>query len=381
MAIEGPLRELALSDLLQMLEQSCKTGVLTVRSDGLPHPAAIRFERGSVVGAELPDRLGRLGNALVKAGKLTESQMEQALSEQQSGPRRRFGSILIEKGWVSEEDVRRSLQFQIQETICELVRWQSGYFRFEEVSEPDAGHVEVRLSVQSLLMEAMRRIDEWSAIESRIPSLDVVPRLITDADEEHQPDLDLTPEEWEFLGCADGSRTLRTIAEELARSEFDVAKTAYALSTTGVVEITRNGGRTKSGSQPATPVPERLAAVERQLRSGALPAARNSIRKLLQQHPDAAEVYVLAGHAAGAVNAWAEARNAFLRAVQQNPLCASAHYHLGFAAARLGELGRAEEAWATYLRLESSVPGRWETATRGIETAGALRRLLDEERA
>ena len=383
MAIEGPLRELALSDLLQMLEQSYKTGILTVRSEGRTHPAAIRFERGLVVGAELPGRLGRLGNVLVKAGKITQSQMEEALRAQQSGPARRFGSILIENGWVSEGDVHHCLRFQIQETICELVRWQNGYFRFEEVAKLDVEHVKIRLSVQSLLMEAMRRIDEWSTIEGRIPSLDVVPRLAGEGGAPDDAELDLQPDEWEFLGCVDGSRNLRIIAEDLARSEFDVAKTAFALASTGVVEIRRNGNGNRSAGTALRSMPprERIAEVERQLRSGELAAAGKAIRKLLRQHPDAPEVYVLAGHAAGAAGLWSQARDAFTRAVQQDPLFAVAHYHLGFAAARIGELSRAEESWTTYLKLESSRPGRYETAARGIEAASALRRVLDEERA
>jgi tetratricopeptide (TPR) repeat protein len=73
MAIEGPLRELALSDVFQLLDLSRKTGTLTVSHEARHQPAIVRFDRGGVVGAQLGDAQDRLGHLLQRAGKVTSA--------------------------------------------------------------------------------------------------------------------------------------------------------------------------------------------------------------------------------------------------------------------------------------------------------------------
>jgi cytochrome c-type biogenesis protein CcmH/NrfG len=55
------------------------------------------------------------------------------------------------------------------------------------------------------------------------------------------------------------------------------------------------------------------------------------------------------------------------------------HYHLGFAAAHTGDLGRAQEAWDTYLRLGDPEPRRRDVALRAQAAAEVLRLVMDEE--
>jgi TolA-binding protein len=380
MAIEGPLRELALSDLFQMLDLSRKTGVLTVRSESRPHPAVVRFDRGAVVGAELPGTLGRLGHILVRAGKISEAQMEAALRQQQSDNARPFGTIMVEAGWISEEDVRRYLRFQVEETIFELIRWKEGYFRFEEIPGKNPGAVAIRLGIQVLLMEAARRIDEWTTLEALIPHMNVVPVLVSG--ELHGADggtLDLRPNEWEVLGEIDGERTLKAIASELTLSDFAVAKIAFGLISAGVVEIASAGARPAAASAPNAASPARLAEVEDALRKRETSRAQKALVQLLRDHPDSADAYLLAGRVSGSLGRWREAYEALIRATQQDPLSSAAHYHLGFAAARVGELSRAEEAWTTFLRLDDSAPRRRKTATSAVKLVAALRKLLETE--
>ena len=85
-------------------------------------------------------------------------------------------------------------------------------------------------------MEGARRIDEWARIAHKIPHLAVVP-VLAPIDEDHPSLLDLLPNEWEMLGMIDGQADLRGIALKLGRSEFDVAKIAYGLLSTGIIQV------------------------------------------------------------------------------------------------------------------------------------------------
>ena len=139
MAIEGPLRELALTDVIQLLHLSRKTGTLSVAAERAQRPGLIHFEHGAVIGARHPGDGSRLGHLLVMAGRATESQIEAALALQRGQPTRRIGSLLVETQGVAVGEVQRQLRFQIEETVFDLVRWRDGHFRFEEAPPPPSG--------------------------------------------------------------------------------------------------------------------------------------------------------------------------------------------------------------------------------------------------
>lgn len=377
MAIEGPLRELALSDVFQLLDLSRKTGVLTVSSETGTRKAVVRFERGSIVSAELAGSTGRIDRLLLRAGKVTEAQVNEAVRLQRLSPGRRIGTILVEMGAVSETDLRRQLRFQIEETIFELMQWKDGYFRFEEAPSLDNGAVGVKVPTESLLMESARRIDEWSTLEAKVPHMGIVPAITGDSAGEGT--LDLRPIEWEVLAEIDGARTLKQIASDLGQSDFDVAKIVYGLISTGVVEIVEEQPATAAVSTSDASLFEGLAAAHAALRDSAPARALGVLGDLARLHPDTPEVHVLLARAHGAMGRWDDAVSALDRVVALDPLSPVAHYRLGYAAARTGDLRRAEESWVTYLRLPDADPHRRATAERARGAAAALRSALAEE--
>jgi hypothetical protein len=375
MAIEGPLRELALSDVFQLLDLSRKTGTLTITHESRHRPAVVRFDRGAVIGAELGDAHERIGHLLLRAGKVTQRHIEQARHVQGRQPDKPLGTILVEQGVVSAPDVQRQLRFQIQETIFELIRWKDGYFRFEEQAALLNG-VSVRVPTESLLMEAARRIDEWSTLEHKVPHMGVVPALVSESTE--GPTLDLHPSEWEVLAEIDGQRTLKEISGALGRGEFDVAKIVYGMVTTGIVEILEE--RPPETTAPMErPLRDALGEARLALSDGHPDRARRLLDDLSRGHPDRPEVWLMLAEAQRGLGRWGEAVIALTRAASLDPLAATTHYHLGFAAARTGEFHRAQDAWSTYLRLEDGDTARRENAERARAAADALLSALDLE--
>ena len=380
MAIEGPLRELALTDVFQLLDLSRKTGVLSITPEGGRHrPALVRFDRGAVTAAELGQAHERLGHLLLRAGKVTEAQIAAARRAQQNGTGRALGTILVEEGIVSEDDVRRQLRFQIQEIVFELIQWKDGYFRFEEGAAQSGGGVSVRVSTESLLMEAARRVDEWSTLETKIPHMGVIPVFVADSPD--GPTLDLHPSEWEVLAEIDGTRTLKAIAAQLGRADFEVAKIAYGLVSTGVVDIREEPAEAPTAAVPMErPLRDALGEAQLALADGAADRARRLLDDLARVHPDRPEVYALLAEAQQRLGRWGEAVIALGRAAALDPLAGTIHYQMGFAAAHTGDLHRAREAWDTYLRLDDAGDAPRRTrAQRGRDAADALLGIMDEE--
>ncbi|MDB4949262.1 MAG: Tetratricopeptide repeat-containing protein [Gemmatimonadetes bacterium] len=375
MAIEGPLRELALSDVFQLLDLSRKTGVLTISNEARAKPAVVRFDRGAVVSAELPGSTERLGHLLLRAGKVTEAEVEGASRVQQGRPGVPLGVILVEQGVVSTADVQRQLRFQIQETVYDLIQWKDGYFRFEEAAAPTPSPVAVRVSTESLLMEAARRIDEWSTLEKKIPHMGVIPALVGDTD---GATIDLHPSEWEVLAEIDGMRTLKEISGSVGRGEFEVAKIVYGLVSTGVVEILEERAPEPPAPAWERPLRDALGEAKLALSDGAVERARRALDELARSHPDRAEVFLLLSESQRRLGRWSEALHSLGRAAALDPLSPHVHYHLGFASAHTGDLARSLEAWENYLRLGDADARRQDVAARALSAAQELRMVLEE---
>jgi hypothetical protein len=341
MAIEGPLRELGIQDVLQMLDLAQKTGILTVRSQRMMDEAVVHLADGELVFASRRRSMRLLGQQLLREGKLTGRELERALELQRQDPRQRLGAILVEMGCVDRRELDRQLRFQIEETIYDILGWDEGYFRFEEADQAPEGPVRVR--VDALLMEGVRRLDEWARLGSRVPGPDCIPTL---ASGQAGGVVDLRPEEWEVLAEIDGERDLRQIAVGLGRSTFDVAKLVFGLATLDIVTVEEG---------PARPAGEGLRPQVDEVRSllvaGRLHAAEERARELQRMHPDQAELPLLVGRVLVAQGRLRPAVDSFARAVTLDPLSPEAHYQLGLAAARTGELDRTAEAWTSFLRL------------------------------
>jgi tetratricopeptide (TPR) repeat protein len=369
MAIEGPLAELSIQDVLQLLELAHKTGVLTVRSDRMNDEAIIHFTRGAIVFAVRRRSTRRLGQLLIRAGKLTQRELDRALEIQRSDATRRLAEILLEMGSVSEEELERQLRFQMEETIYEVMPWDEGYFKFEEKTELGDQRLLARVRVESLLMEGARRIDEWTRLESKVPSPEAIPMMSVNADREMTP-LELRADEWEVLAEIDGERDVRSLAADLGRSAFDVAKTIYGLVSTGVLEVTERHNRI-----PELELRRACDEVEGLMRDGRVDEAQKLASQLETSYPERAELAVLSGRTLVAQNRMRAATEAFTRAVGVDPLAADGHYLLGFAAIRTGELERATKAWETYLRLAPNGEPR-QLASQALSALRALSQIV-----
>jgi TolA-binding protein len=254
MPIEGPLRELDIHDVFQLLDLSRKTGLLRVTSQLRDDEGVVYFDGGRVVHASIRSRPARL-----------------------------------ETGALSERELERKIRQQIETTVFDLMSWREGFFSFEERAVTDMpGETRVKVTTESLLMESARRIDEWSRIADKVPNLAVIPTLAP-VSEDHETKLELLPHEWEVLTMIDGQRDVRAIAAALRRGEFEVAKVAYGLATTGVVELRQPPPASASVGVPPSPPPEAQSHLDlgfTAVRVGNLSAARASFEHFLQLVPN-----------------------------------------------------------------------------------------------
>ncbi len=169
MALKGTLKDFGIAEILQLIGQQAKSGVLHLQArDDVTH---IAISDGCVVRAESAGRKtrDRLGNLLVRAEIITAEELAYALDAQKRSLRR-LGDILVGLGLVTKQDLSEMTALQTTETVYRLFHWKSGTYEFEPGDvEWDADTV-TPLRAESVLMEGFRQVDEWPLVRRKITS-------------------------------------------------------------------------------------------------------------------------------------------------------------------------------------------------------------------
>ncbi len=225
--IEGNLRHLPLSEVFQIIVTGQKSGILSLKQD--EKRSRIYFEMGRVQYAYCVPGL-HLAEILVRMELLTTFEAQslyQALEDKNSN----IAIYAVDRGLLSEEDLKRALKTYITETLTFLLSWKSGSFNFTEksalVSQTPPDYT---FEAMSLLMEVIRRHDEWGRGLAE-------PRSIYK--QVGNPTTHTLPEgSWEILGLIDGRRSSSSVAAEIDMPEKAVFRILYELAEEGVLAKT-----------------------------------------------------------------------------------------------------------------------------------------------
>lgn len=352
MPIEGPLKELQIHDVFQLLDLGRKTGVLRVTSELRQNAGVVYFDAGGVIAAEIRSNPHPLGALLVRGGKVREDDVARAAAIQRTRPGHRLGDILVEMGALPKKELERQIRAQVEEVIFELMSWSEGYFSFEDGPLPESlGEATVRIPTESLLMEAARRIDEWSRIEAKVPHLGVVPRF-TGTDEEEGAQLDLLPFEWEVLAGIDGATDVRTLAAGLGRSDFDVARTLFGLASAGIIVVSEPHAAGPDAEAPVHDLGVLVAATEEALLLGEIARARFTAEEAVLAFAEDAAAHLILGRVLLAEARYEEAVLRLGQALKCEPDLPAALRLLGLAEVGRAHFGAALEAWVRWEALE-----------------------------
>ena len=229
MAINGSLDEASLADVLQLLSLGRKTGRLSVSDhSNLGH---IYLDEGRIIHALLANRRHRLGDILFKNGRITQDQLNQAMLVQEVNPDKKVGEILVEIGATTATALKHYMQIQIEEAVYFLFTWRRGDFAFERDIMPDPRDFLVSINPEALLLEGARRVDEWSIIEKKIPSFNMVFEM--DTERLASSNAALSDEQKRIASLIDGKRDVAAIVAETGMIEFEAGQALYGLITAG----------------------------------------------------------------------------------------------------------------------------------------------------
>ena len=237
MALRGNLKDFTLPDVFQLIAASKKTGVLRITGRDEAE-GSVWFRDGDVFFAQSNWHHEKIGDRLVAAQKITPSALARALETRTAEPAgRRIGQILVDEGYITQGVLEAFVQEQIQDTVFDLMRWDDGEFDFEILPEVVDEDIGLTVSIENIIMEGSRRLEEWARIKKKVPSMDIVFRMAT-APGEGTYEISLKPVEWNLLLLIDGTRTVSELARATGRTDFEVARIVYGLFSAGLLEVT-----------------------------------------------------------------------------------------------------------------------------------------------
>jgi hypothetical protein len=244
MALTGTLKDFGIAEILQLIGQQSKSGVLHLKNKA--DEIHVVMWMGSVVSAEYAGRKARerLGSLLVRADLITPAQLEEALSVQKR-TLRRLGDIVVELGMVTKEQLREMTVLQTTQTLYKLFPWKTGTYAFEPRDVTFDRDTVSPLRCESVLMEGYRIIDEWPIVRRKITSAAMTFERLKELDPSAGPvdgrgprdgeSAALGKNEWRVYGLAVDGATVERISDRSRLGEFEASKALFNLVNLGVL--------------------------------------------------------------------------------------------------------------------------------------------------
>lgn len=231
--LDGPLSLFCLTDVFRSLNTDQQTGMLIVY--GHKRQGAVYFKKGHLIFAKISNRRHRLGDRLIEKGYLTEEKLKRGLSIlHNDDTNRRLGQILIDENFVDQSLIERIIQEQIEDAVYEILTWDNGMYRFVPGEFPSQEDITITISLENLIIEGLRR---WGDVEQvKLPPSSTILKIAS-CPAGGVRDIRLTSKEWNVFMLTSGMRTIQDIIK-LSGLEKEKAETIiYQLYAAGLITV------------------------------------------------------------------------------------------------------------------------------------------------
>lgn len=236
LGLQGNIEKFSLPEILQLIASSRKSGTLGVQKDD--SIIMVYFDKGDIVYGYGPRQTFHLGQLLREKNIISETQLEQAINIQAKNENsRRLGEILISRKFIDRADLEKVVITQIEELLYSLLTWKSGSFKFYEDQFPTEEEITVKISVENVILEGLRRIDEANMINEVFPSLDDV-YIISASQGGRTRDVSLEAREWNLMALVDGYRSINEVVQYSRMKKDEALRKLAQLKLAGIITKT-----------------------------------------------------------------------------------------------------------------------------------------------
>lgn len=230
--------------LLAKMFAQASTGRITFRHDGLAVEKGgvekiVFFDQGRPVFASSSEPRDRMGELLVREGKITASQYERCQAVvAESG--RRMGEILVDFGYLKRRELLPAVRRHVEDIVYSLFQWDRGTYHIALDATPSSERIRLSRHPAALVLEGIRRKLDRTSLERLIGSASTV---IEVPDRERLGGIinlgDLAAEERSALAAFDGNADLSAVARTAGVDVADVLPLAWGLCVLGLATARR----------------------------------------------------------------------------------------------------------------------------------------------
>ncbi len=234
MALEGNLSSFGLEEILQLIAVQQKTGMLSVTASD--RSSVLFFRDGKIISTR--DRRSKTRDPfrdyLTRYGCLKREELAK-ITQISSQSKLDLLDVIISEGIFDEKRLKRHWRNHIQEALHEVITWDQLSYKFVSGDEVVSGVKTMGdFSVEPLLMECMRRIDEYPMLLQTFPADGV---RISASGRKPEADAETMESETTVLALLDQPRTVRDIVARAQLPSFDVYEALKLLKEKGLVAV------------------------------------------------------------------------------------------------------------------------------------------------
>jgi hypothetical protein len=223
--------------LAKMFAQGA-TGRVGFRRDDVE--TIVYFDHGRPVFASSNEPRDRMGELLLREGKITASQYERCQAVvAESG--RRMGEILVDLGYLKRRELLPAVRRHVEDIVYSLFGWERGTYYIVLEPQPSAERIRLSRHPAALILEGIRRKLDRTSLERMIGSTSTV---IEVRDRERLGGIvnmgDLAAEERSALAAFDGQADLAQVARSAGVDLADVLPLAWGLCVLGLATARRS---------------------------------------------------------------------------------------------------------------------------------------------
>ena len=231
--LKGRIEQFTLPEIFQLIAAGRKSGTLGIEKDD--SIIMIYFKDGKIIYGYGPRQTFHLGQLLKDRGVISDTQLEEAVGIQaKTENSRRLGEIMISRNYISRSDLENVVKNQIEELLYNLLSWQTGSFKFYENQFPTDEEIRVNISVENVILEGLRRLDEMNMIRETIPDENEV-YAISVSQADRPRDISFEGPEWNVMVLVDGYRSVNEICKLSAYDQQETLKKLSQLKLAGII--------------------------------------------------------------------------------------------------------------------------------------------------
>ncbi|KAA0257410.1 DUF4388 domain-containing protein [Deferribacter autotrophicus] len=251
MSLKGDIKEFSLLDVLQIISQNQKSGILKVSSNE-DFFGEIYFYDGKLVDVKIEseDDTLKIGNYLVTKKIITSDKLKELLEKQKKFPLR-FGKLLIEEGILDKNKLKEIFKNFLINKLEKILSLEAGNYEFINASIDYNSDEIDPISLDAIILDALKNIDELRLFKKKIENLNIIYKKKEDAidsvilsNDPKQFDLVvkkgskllLNNDAFTVYSLINGHNTINDIIKKTSLGDYLVLKVIFQLINYGLIE-------------------------------------------------------------------------------------------------------------------------------------------------